>query len=91
MDENVFSGIVKINNPAGIHVRPAGIIVKSVADFKGKILIESPDGESDLRSILSLLGLGLTCGDVVKITVTGDGCAETFEKLKNLFSSVFEF
>ena len=60
--------------------------------YKGTIVVQAPDGTTATpNSVLSLLSLGLTCGDTVTITVDGPDEEAMGEKLASLFSMHFDF
>jgi len=48
-------------------------------------------GNSNLRSILDLLALGLQCGDTVTVKASGPKEAEACETLAELFAKEFDF
>jgi len=65
------SGNATIRNEAGIHCRPSTHIIKNVEGYKGEMCVRAESGESDLRSMLSLMMLGLTQGTPVEVEVDG--------------------
>lgn len=88
----MYTTTATVVNAYGIHCRPSGVIAKAVRGYAGKISIKGPDGTSaDPSSVLSLLSLGLTCGDTVTITVDGPDEKETADKLAELFATHFDF
>ncbi len=84
-------GRAKIQNEAGIHCRPSAHIVKSVADYPGEMRVWNEEGESDLRSMLSLMMMALTCGTEVDVEVSGDDEAAHLEKVIGLLETVYDF
>lgn len=80
-----------IQNEHGIHVRPSTQIIEEVADYTGDVHLSSSKGESDLRSVLSLLLLGLQKGDQITLGVTGPDEEEFCERLVTLFETKFDF
>ncbi len=81
-----------VRNEAGIHCRPSAHIVKQVAPYPGKITVTGPmDASSDLRSMLSLMMLALTCGTPVRIEVEGPDEAAQAAKLVELFEFHYDF
>ena len=64
--------IATINDPAGMHARPAGELVKLVKTFAGcTISIDNGTRKVNANSILSILSLGLKKG--AQITVCAEG------------------
>ena len=81
-----------IRNEAGIHCRPSTHIVKTIRDYEGEMKVVNPDGvESDLRSMLSLMMLALSCGTKVKLEVTGPQEEEQLQVLVGLFEYEYDF
>lgn len=69
---------------AGIHARPAGLLVKQAASFKSdiKILNEESGKEADLKRLMAVMALGVKQGYKVEISVEGedeDEAATTLE------------
>ncbi len=64
-----FSYVIK--DPAGIHARPAGQLVKEAAKFASGIKIAKGEKRGDLKRIFSVMGLGAKCGETVTISVEG--------------------
>ena len=88
----MYSIKATITNAYGIHCRPSAVISKAVTGYKGKITIEGPNGATGTpTSVLSLLSLGLTCGDEVTISVDGPDEEAIAKKLAGLFSMHFDF
>ena len=64
--------IATINDPAGMHARPAGELVKLVKTFAGCIIsLDNGARKVNANSILSILSLGLKKG--AQITVCAEG------------------
>ena len=64
-----------INDPLGIHARPAGMLAKAAKGFADTTITVSKNGNAVRASqLMKLMGLGIKQGDVV--TVTADGPSE---------------
>ena len=61
-----------IKDALGIHARPAGLLVKEAGKFASKIMIASPKKEVDAKRIMGVMGLGVKCGDTIKLTIEGE-------------------
>ena len=75
-----------VNDPNGIHARPAGILVKALKAFNSKVTIYKGDKNADMKKLLALMGMGVKQGDTVKIQIEGDdeeACAAELEKALN--------
>jgi phosphotransferase system HPr (HPr) family protein len=62
---------VRITNPAGLHARPAAIVVERARSFQAEIAIQANGRRANARSITALLGLGAAVGDEVRIVARG--------------------
>lgn len=83
---------VHIVNRAGIHCRPSASIIQTAAKYpQVKFSVKTPRGETDLRSLLSLLAMGLQQGEPVTVKASGAGEAEACEEIADLFAFSFDF
>ena len=84
---------VTIKNKAGIHCRPSSAIMSAAEKYSSTHDMQalSIRGNSNLRSILDLLALGLQYGDTVTVKVNGPLEAEACETLSELFAREFDF
>lgn len=62
---------VKIINPTGLHLRPAGNLCREAMKFKSKITFEYDGNTANAKSVLSVLGACIKSGD--EITMICDG------------------
>jgi phosphocarrier protein len=74
-----------IASRVGLHARPAAIFAAAVSDLDLDVTI-ARDGEPasdamDAASILSLMSLGASHGDVVVLRAEGDGAADALDRL----------
>lgn len=83
---------VTIQNRAGIHCRPSSAILLAAQEFPGcQLKVICAKGESEIDSILSLLGLGLEQGESVRICAKGKNEAAACVRLAELFANEFDF
>lgn len=62
-----------ITDPAGMHARPAGELVKAVKGFPGcTVTLDNGMRKVSASSILSILSLGLKCGSEVTVRTEGE-------------------
>ena len=61
----------KITDPAGIHARPAGLLVKKTQPYASEISLVKDGKTGNGKSMLSVMGLGAKNGE--NITVQADG------------------
>lgn len=75
--------IVKIQNPDGLHARPASIIVKCALGFQSNITVKKGVKEVNLKSLISLLSLGVCKNE--EILLKADGIDEN-QAIENIVS-----
>ena len=76
---------------AGIHARPAGLLVKQAASFKSviKLLNEENGKEADLKRLMAVMALGVKQGNSVVVTVEGEDEDEACTVLESLLKENF--
>ena len=60
-----------INDPMGLHARPAGQMVKAVAGYASTITVIAPKGKADAKRLMAILRLAAKQGDELTIQVEG--------------------
>ncbi len=60
-----------ITDPAGIHARPAGLLVKEAAKFSSSTSIAKGSKKGDLKRIFGVMALGVKKGEEVTIICEG--------------------
>lgn len=63
---------VVIIDPSGLHIRPASIVAKAAGQYKSKIEMIYKSKRANLKSILSVMTLGVKSGETVEIEANGD-------------------
>jgi len=82
--------VVKITNRAGIHARPAAVLVQAAKDFKANVYFEKGRDRINAKSIMGILTLAATYGTELKIIAEGEDEKVAVEILANLFKTKFE-
>ena len=57
-----------INDPMGMHARPAGMLVKAVAGYASKITVTAPTGTADAKRLIALMRLASGTASTVHFT-----------------------
>lgn len=64
---------VIIKNPSGLHLRPAGMFCKAASNYPCSISFTyRGDSVANAKSVLSVLGACVKCGDEIEITCDGE-------------------
>ena len=78
---------VVIKNPTGLHLRPAGILCKEAMQFKSLITFSYRENTANAKSVLSVLGACVKCGDEITINCEGEDEAEALKTLVEAIES----
>jgi len=89
MPETTSKTTVTIQNPQGLHMRPAYLFAETAARFDSRIDVEKDDVRIDGKSVLSILTLGAAQGSEVSIKATGDDAQNAVDTLAELIMSGF--
>lgn len=80
---------VKVLSRAGIHARPASILVQAAQKYESSIWIEKEDTKVNAKSIMNILTLGVTYKTVLTVSADGideeEAVSEIVELLDNKF------
>lgn len=75
---------VKIKNPTGLHLRPAGNLCREAMKFKCKVTIqygENRKNTANAKSVLSVLGACIKYGNEVTLVCDGEDEEKALETL----------
>lgn len=62
---------VIIKDPVGLHARPASVMVQEANKFTSEITISAGDKSGNLKSIMSVMALGVKTEE--EVTIVADG------------------
>lgn len=80
---------LRVINPKGLHVRPAGRLIDCVNEFESVVSFASGDVVVDGRSQVDMLRLAAPQGSEVTVTAEGDDAQQVIEALEALFDAGF--
>lgn len=72
---------VRIKNPTGLHLRPAGILCKEAMRFKSHIAFHYGNNTANAKSVLSVLGACIKSGDEIELECEGEDETEALAAL----------
>ncbi len=81
---------VTVENPTGIHARPASAISSTANEFEAEIMLISSEGEINAKSIMGILTLGAEHGSKLIIRAEGEDENEAIKALQELFVNKFQ-
>jgi phosphocarrier protein HPr len=82
--------IVTIKNRAGIHARPAAILVQTANRYSANIYLEKDGEKINGKSIMGILTLAATYGSPIKIIADGSDEEDALQTICRLFETKFE-
>ncbi len=80
---------VTIQNPEGLHARPAGVFVKVASQFRSTVKLRSGESLQNAKSIMSLMSMGLKSGAQVTLVIEGEDEALAADALAGLIDRQF--
>ncbi len=80
---------VTVRNKAGIHARPAALLVKTASKFDSDVFLTCEGTEVNAKSIMSVMMLAAAIGSVVRIRVEGPDESQAMDAILQLFESKF--
>jgi phosphocarrier protein HPr len=81
---------VTVRNRAGIHARPAALIVQTASQFSSHIEFRQEHETINAKSIMGIITLGAGYNAAITISADGDDEEEAVESLARLFENRFE-
>lgn len=83
MSEKTF----KIIDEAGIHARPATLLVNTASKFlDAEITIKCGDKQGNLKSIMGVMSLGVKQNDEITINASGTQSAEAIIEIEKVLT-----
>lgn len=85
----MYSQEVVVENKTGLHARPAALFVQTAAQYAADITLRKGDKTINAKSILMVLGLGITQGTKISIAAIGSDEEPAVNALTELIKSRF--
>lgn len=80
---------VTVTNRAGLHTRPASMIVRIASRFNSEFYIQKDSYEINGKSIIGVMTLAAEQGSTLTLTFEGDDEEKAAEAITDLFESGF--
>ncbi len=82
---------IDVRNPSGLHARPAATFVRAAGAFGADItvtnLTRNPDKSASAKSVLGVMGLGVSSGHRIRIAADGADADAAVEALVELVAA----
>ena len=66
---------VRVKNPSGLHLRPAGVLCSTALQFKCRVRFTFREATVNAKSVLSVLGACIKTGDELEFICEGQALA----------------
>jgi phosphocarrier protein HPr len=81
---------VVIKNRAGIHARPAALIVQTANNFSCQVYLEKDGNRINGKSIMGIITLGAGFNSTLQIVAEGEDEEDAVSAIAKLFETRFE-
>lgn len=81
---------VTLKNSAGLHARPAAMLVKKAGGFPCEITLIKGDKKANAKSIMNILALGIGANEQVTVITAGEKEAEALQDISDFLESLAE-
>jgi len=81
---------IEITNPTGLHTRPGTEFVRLAKTFESTIRIQKGDKTANAKSLVKLLRIGISQGDVVDIFVEGSDEEQALAEIRQYIENLQE-
>lgn len=78
-----------VRNRAGLHTRPAAMLVKQASQFKSEIYLIKDGFHVNAKSIIGVMTLAAECGSTVELQVDGMDEGAAALSIRELFATGF--
>lgn len=85
----MISKAIVVQNPVGLHARPATFFIQKSNEFKSSIWVEKDERKVNAKSLLGVLSLGITKGTTINVIADGIDEEDAVNTLVNLIASNF--
>lgn len=86
----MVSNVVKVVNPTGLHLKPAGTFCAVARRYQSTITFTCDNTTANAKSVLSILGACVQCGKDIEIVCNGPDEKEALAALVKLVENGLE-
>lgn len=83
----MLSKTLKVVNPSGLHLRPAGVLSQTAMKFKSDITIECGEKKVVAKSVLNVMAAGIKCGTEISLICDGEDEAAAMKTMTEAIES----
>lgn len=78
-----------VNNPEGLHMRPAGVVAKEMGKFVCDVTIVFGENRINAKSLISIISAGIKKGAEITFECDGEDEEAALAKVKEIESQNF--
>lgn len=86
----MVSRVVEIVNETGLHTRPGNQFVKEAKQYTCEITVKKGEKEFSAKSLLKLMKVGISKGDMIEIICDGEDEAAALDHLCEFIANLTE-
>lgn len=80
----ITSEDIIVPNPTGLHARPTAVLVGEAKQYSSTIHLYKGTHQGNAKSVISIMGMEVNCGDIINIVATGDDAQAAIDALTPL-------
>lgn len=77
---------ITIQIASGLEARPVALLVQVASQFESEIYVESEEKRVNAKSIMGMMTLGLTEGEAIVVSASGNDEEYALEKIEEFLS-----
>lgn len=81
---------IEIVNETGLHTRPGNQFVKEAKKFESQIMVKKGEKEFSAKSLLKLMKIGISKGDMIEISCDGADESSALDSLCSFVANLTE-
>ena len=85
----MVSRTLTVNNPEGLHMRPAGVVAKEMGKFVCDVTIVFGDKRINAKSLINIISACIKCGSEVTFECDGEDEEIAMEEILKAFDNKF--
>ena len=85
----MISREVVVKSSVGLHARPAMFFIQKANSYRSSIWVENSDRRANAKSLLGVLSLGISKGDIITVLADGPDEEAAVDGLVNLVMGGF--
>lgn len=79
---------MEITNPTGLHTRPGTEFVRLAKTFESGVEIQKGEKTANAKSLVKMLKIGISQGDVIEIAVEGPDEEQAIASLRDYIANL---